>query len=32
VAENAVLFSAALLSWKFFERPILPLKNRWAPR
>jgi len=32
LVENAILLAAALCSWKFFERPILRLKSRWAPR
>ncbi len=30
--SNVVLFTAAALSWHFFEAPILRLKNRLEPR
>ncbi len=32
VAATLAVYLAALLSWRIFERPILRLKDRWAPR
>jgi len=30
--ELLVTLALATISWRFFEKPINDLKNRWAPR